>query len=145
MTMGITNSRIVINYTMSTPQALEVNWDPDTSISTVNVNKIRGIYLRTVPVRDVLIWNGNVTTTTGGNFSVNLTSDGTTTGPALFSDIYSTSATHYANTTATNACFAMLRGYGTALKTATFLAVRGIGTAGATGQVFQVTVIGSPL
>ncbi len=133
---------------MATPQVLEMNWDPDTSVGSIDIAKIRGLYRQNAVVRDVLVWTGQATTASTGAFSVNLTSDGTATGPSLFSDIYSVSATHILNTTTIgNACFAMLRGYTTGMKSAAFLSIKdGVlgAVAGGTGLVFLVTVIGSP-
>ncbi len=133
------------DYCQSMSQTLEVCWDPNTSIGTVDVSMVRGVYNGTTFVRDALIWTGYCTTntTTQSIFTVNLTSDGTTTGPSLFSEIFSITAQHVLNTTtAGNACFAILRTISAGLKVATLLAVEGGGFNTVSGRTFQITVIG---
>ncbi len=138
---------------MAAPQTVQMFWGPTTSVGSANYPPFRAIYNTTTQVRDLVMWTGTATTTAGGNFSVNLTVDGTATGTALFSNIYSCSALHLLNsTTPLNAHFAFLRGYTAGLKSAAFLAVTGANltlggntiVAGATNQVFQITVIGTP-
>ena len=138
---------------MATPQTIEMEWDSVTAIGTPVISQLRGVYRNNVRVRDVLIWNGSATTTSGGNLIVNLTTDGTAAGPSLFSEVLSISALHQLNTTNTaNGCFVMLRGYTAGLKQAAFLVITGtnLGLGGqttvpaGTGQLVQVTVIGLP-
>lgn len=139
---------------MAAPQTVQMFWGPTTSVGSAQFPPFRAIYNGVTQVRDLIMWTGTATTTTGGNFSVNLTVDGTSTGTALFSAVNSCSAMHQLNsTTAINAHFAFLRGYTAGLKQAAFLAVSGTNlalggntiVAGTANQTFLITVIGAPL
>lgn len=129
------------------PQHLDLSFEPTTSVGSIVVSQLRGIYRGTESIRDVLVWTGTATVTgSSGLFSANLTDDGTTTGNAVFSEVLSAHANHILNTTtASSASFAILRGYTAGLKTAAFMGVRSNTFASPSGSVFQVTVIGLPV
>lgn len=146
---------------MAATQSYQMFYDAGTTVGTVALPPTRAIYNGTTRVRDAIIWTGSGTSTSGGNLSINLTVDGTTTGASLFSSIYSVSIIHANNTTSANftgnntgACFGILRGYTAGLKSAAFLIIANasIGLSGGNtftlapaGQLMQVTVIGAPL
>ena len=138
---------------MANPQTCEMKWEPTTSIGSVAVSQVRGIYSGTTRKRDVLIWTGSAVTSSSGTISAIITTDGTATGPSMFSDIFFASAQHtLASTTPLAGCFAFLRGYTTGLKTAEFFACKGVNVglgggntivAAPASQTFFVTVIGT--